>query len=251
MMIVIKNKAPRILSLAALAAVLTGCNITGAMTPPSSMPAGVALKVGKGAQFTAPNSNAGIPVPAATDSGRLAMLVKTRNAGGAFGVPRSDPFALTAEEKNFENQQTVERFFAGNGGFGTFVTAKEDTDEVVEPLEPQPYRRLSGIVVGDSVLAILEEEGKTPIIVTPGMMIPNSPWRVVSIDQDKAILRRSGKTKPNQIIVRLEQPRFNPAAQGGGGNFPGGPPGGGNFPGGPPGGFGPGGPSGGPAGRGD
>ncbi len=244
------NKIPRVLSLAALAAALTGCNITGAMTPASPIPAGSPLPVGKGKQFTAPNAVAGLPITASVDATKLPKLVVMRNAAGAFGVPRSDPFALTAEEKNFENQQTVERFFAGNG-FGTYVTAKEDTDEVVEPLEPQPYRRLSGIVVGDSVLAILEEEGKTPIIVTPGMMIPNSPWQVVSIDQDKAILRRSGKTKPNQIVVRLEQPRFSPANQGGGG-FPGGPPGGG-FPGGPGGGGLPpsGGPGGGPAGRGD
>lgn len=244
------NMIPRALSLAALAAALAGCNITGAMAPAPSIPPGTPLRVGKGAQFTAPNSDAGIPVTASVDTTKIAKVVAMRN----FGSPRSDPFALTPEEKTFENEQTVERFFAGNGGFGTFVTAKEDTDEVVEPLEPQPYRRLSGIVVGDSVLAILEEDGKTPIIVTPGMMIPNSPWRVVSIDQDKAVLRRSGKTKPNQIVVRLEQPRFNPATQGGGGSFPGGPPGG-SFPGGgPPGSFGPGGPGpqGGPGGaRGD
>jgi len=251
-MIKVMNSIPKTLSLAALAAVVTGCNVTGAMNPPAAFPSGSA----KGPKFTSPNSDAGIGVSPSVDTTKLTKLVVARNSHGAFGLSRSDPFALTTEEKSFENQQTVERFFAGNG-FGTFVSEKEQVDEQFEPQEPQPYRRLSGIVVGDSVLAILEEEGKTPLIITPGMMIPDSPWRVVSIDQDKAILRRSGKTKPNQIIVRLEQPRFSPAGAGGEtggpGSFPGGPGGPGGFPGGPGGSRGPGGfPGGGPGGsRGD
>lgn len=230
------RKLPQALSVAALAAVLAGCNVTGAMTPASAFPTGSP----KGPKFTAPNSDAGLAVAPSLDPTKLAKLVVSRNSSGAFGTSRTDPFALTAEEKTFENQQTVERFFAGNG-FGTFVSEKEQVDEQLMPEEAQPYRRLSGIVVGDSVLAILEEEGKSPIIVTPGMQIPNSPWRVVSIDQDKAILRRPGKVKPNQIIVRLEQPRYNPAAGPGDGTFgpgaPGsGPPGSGSRPGMPPGG---------------
>ena len=89
-------------------------------------------------------------------------------------------------------------------------------------VEPQPYRRLSGILIGDSVLAILEEGGKSTI-VRPGMMIPDTNWRVVSIDKDKAILRREGPQLPHEVEVRLEvgMPGFtNTGNQGGGGTPP-------------------------------
>ncbi|RYG25107.1 hypothetical protein EON82_08340 [bacterium] len=241
------KKTTQVLALASLAAALTGCNMTGAMTPPDAFPTGTAT-AGRGAtaaSFT-PNSVAGLPVTQDTDATKFPKLVATKNAAGAFGQPRSDPFALTLQERGFETVQTTERFFSSTGGFGVFVTPKPETEEAVVAPEPQPYRRLSGIVVGDSILAILEEEGKAPVIVTPGMRIPDSPWRVVSIDQDKAVLRRSGNVKPNQIVVRLEQPRFGTTPSGGApggfpggapGGFPGGGPPGGGFPGGPPGGF--------------
>jgi hypothetical protein len=92
-----------------------------------------------------------------------------------------------------------------------------------EQLEVQPYRRLAGILVGETVSAILIMENGEPHIVKPGYRIPNSEWTVVSIDQDKAILRRGGSKKPNEITVRLESP---PAGTGGG--RPGGQQGGGN-----------------------
>lgn len=224
----------RSIGLAVLAASLVGCNLTGAIKPADPFPAGVA---GKG-EFT-PNSDAGLGVTPAADPAKLTKLVATRDRAGSFGMARSDPFALTTQEKYFETQQQTERFFGGGSGFGNYLTPKPDTDEQVVPLEEQPYRRLSGIVVGDSVLAILEENG-TSTIITPGMRIPNTPWTVVSIDQDKAVLRRSGKVRPTQIVVRLETPRDGAPGAGGangggpGGGYPGGPPGGG-YPGGPPG----------------
>lgn len=239
----------RTLGLAALAVSLVGCNITGATKPPDPFPtAAVSSTPASGKAPFEPSSDAGTPVTAAADAKRLTTLVATRDKAGAFGMARSDPFALTTQERYFETQQATERIFSGPSGFGVFVTPKPDTDEQVVAPEPQPYRRLSGIVVGDSVLAILEEQGKEPVIVTPGMKIPNTPWTVVSIDQDKAVLRRSGNVKPTQIVVRLEVPRDGFGVAPGGG-APGGPPGGppGGYPGGPPGGY-PGGYPGGPPG---
>ena len=223
------------LALGAFAAALAGCNLTGAMSPPEAFPTGRTP-----ADAYTPASSAGLPVTPDPDGTKLSKLVAMRSRQGAFGKARTDPFALTDEERRFETVQTSERFFNGGGGFSVQITEKPDVEDEVTPPEPQPYRRLSGIVVGDSILAILEEQGKPPVIVTPGMLIPGSEWRVVSIDQDKAVLRRPGKTKPNQVIVRLESPPYGLAGVGGAGNgVPGGPPGG------PPPGYGPGG---GPAG---
>lgn len=231
----------RTIAVAAVAASLAGCNLTGALDPPPAIPTG---QVKGGKKPFVPNSPAGLAVTPDADGTKLPKLVALRDRAGAFGMVRSDPFALTTEERGFETVQLGERVFGGGGGFGSVgLTVKPTEEEQITPEEPQPYRRLSGIVVGDSILAILEEQGREAQIVTPGMQIPNSEWRVVSIDQDKAVLRRSGKTRPTEVIVPLETPRpgFGPPVGGtgagnrGGSGFPGGPPGG--YPGGPPGGF--------------
>ena len=234
----------RNIGMAAVAASLVGCNITGATEPPPSFPTASAPAV-----KPASDSDAGLAVASSADPTKLTTHVASRSAAGAFGTARTDPFALTTLEKYFESQQSTERFFAGTGGFSTYVTPKEEVPVDVVPFEEQPYRRLSGIIVGDSVLAILEEGGNATII-TPGMKLPNSPWTVASIDADKAVLRRSGNARPSQVIVRLETRRDDlqgPSDPGGG--F-GGPPGGPGGPGGPSGSGGPPGGRGGPPGRG-
>lgn len=227
----------------AFAVCVAGCNLTGATDPPPAFPAGSVQ--GAGAKPYTPDSLAGLPVTPDPDPSKLAKLVVAR--ANSFGTARSDPFALTPEERAFETKQQTERFFAGPSSFSVQLTPKAVVEDEAIPAEPQPYRRLSGIVVGDSILAILEEEGREPVIVTPGMRIPNSEWRVVSINQDKAVLSRPGKVKPNQIEVRLETARFGtqPAYGGNQGGRPGGE---GGYPGGP-GGY-PGGPGGYPGGRG-
>jgi uncharacterized membrane protein YgcG len=117
---------------------------------------------------------------------------------------RNNPFALNADEKAFDVAQAAEKIFIEGGAFGSLYEVPEDRLPVAEPMEPQPYRRLSGILIGDSVLAILEEGSKSTI-VRPGMMIPDTSWRVISIDRDRAILRREGSTRlPREVEVRLE-----------------------------------------------
>lgn len=144
-------------------------------------------------------------------------------------------FDLRLGEKAYEAQQEMERFYGSSGQFAVSYTPPEEKVDTTI-FEPQPYRRLSGIVVGSAVTALIEMgNGKTELI-RPGMKIPDSEWTVISIDDEKAVLRRSGNRAPKQIVVRLESPPPGTSpALGGQGGFggPGGPPGG---PGGPPGG---------------
>ncbi|MCB8933620.1 MAG: hypothetical protein M9921_06405 [Fimbriimonadaceae bacterium] len=156
-----------------------------------------------------PDAPAGIPIAqyAETD---LATVASNRNFGGT----RQDPFSLKPTEQRYEAEQRVMRFLQDAGGFSImFEPPEEKPDDTLVPIEQQPYRRLSGILVGDSVHAIIELEGGRTEIVRPGTKIPNTEWTVVSIDGEKAILRRPGNRRPNEIVVRLESP---PAGQGGG-----------------------------------
>jgi len=234
----------KVLSGMAIVAALVGC-----VGEPPEVAAG-SISVPK-VEFT-PNVDAGIPVTQSADPSKVEAL-KNRYAGLQRRRPDT-AFDLRSFERIFDDQQAAERLLTVSGGFGTFY---EEPVEVTTPpiTEPQPYRRLSGIVVGDSVVAILEFGDGRTIIVRPGQQIEGTPWRVVSINEQRAILRRSGNVLPREITVRLESPPpgFGPntgGPAGGPGGFPGQP---GGFPGGPPGGPGglgfPGGaPAGGPGG---
>lgn len=176
----------------------------------------------------------GAPTPGATGGAAPADDFKKLVASKSFGS-RRDPFALKPSEARFEKDQETYRLFGEIGGFTTQF--EPPVEKVVEEFpEAQPYRRLAGVVVGDSVLALIDMGDGTLQVIRPGQQIPNSEWRVVSIDQDKAVLRRSGNRTPRQVVVRLESP---PPGLGGGtpGGAPGGFPGGPGGPGGPPGGF--------------
>ncbi len=172
------------------------------------------------------NVDAGIPVTESTDPKPYLRLVAASNYGH-----RSDPFALTSEEAAYDRQQNTERILSTMGSWKTEYVAPPDEDKTVPPEEPQPYRRLAGVVVGDSVLAIIDMGNGQTELIRPGMKIPNSEWTVVSINEDHAILHRGGDVAPHTISVRLESPPAG--SMGGGGSF-GGPPAGGPPMGGPP-----------------
>lgn len=178
-----------------------------------------------------PGAKAGIGVTAGTDVTKLKALY----ASAKRGSPRSNPFMLSKDEISFDLTQSSERLFNESGSFDLTYTPKETNDDKVEVEEAQPYRRLMGIVIGDAVVAILETQGQPTVIIRPGSEIPNTEWKVISIDTEKAVLERKGNAKPKRITVRLENPPpgFNP---GGGAGAPG--PGGPGGPGGPPGGSG-------------
>lgn len=168
----------------------------------------------------------GLPVNQVTDAGPVfkgeAQVVATR-----YGGPRADPFALKPAEKAFEIEQNTNRLLGTMGGFVVEYTppVEKAPNEGLVP-EPQPYRRLSGIIIGDSVYAIMDGEPGTPAaILRPGSKVPNTDWVVASIDADKAVLRRTGNKLPRVITVRLESP---PPSMGGGAPAGGGPAGGGS-----------------------
>jgi hypothetical protein len=201
--------------IAAFAAVVaSGCQIgvpdedlgtsTTVPPPPVLDPAALLPDVEAGSELT------GKPGPAATVALATSMPF----------VKRSDPFALLRQENAYEASQRAERFVQ-EGGFLTMWTPPAPPPSVAptENVEPQPYRRLSGILIGDSVMAIVEmEDGKT-YIIRPGTRIPDTEWRVISVDGDKAILKRAGNRRPTQITVRLEA---RPPGAGSGGNTGGG-----------------------------
>lgn len=182
---------------------------------------------------------AGKPLSAAATEADTLNVAK-----GTTFIGRTDPFGLLRQESAYERSQRAERLMQESGGFLT-VWEPGPGPSAIPPtiqMEPQPYRRLSGILIGDSVLAIMELENGTTIIVRPGTKIPNTDWTVVSLDADKAVLRRPGNLRPTQIVVRLETPMNRGSGGGGttgggaGGRVGGGPddnPGGGRRGGGP------------------
>lgn len=207
----------------AVAVVVTGCQES---LPPLSAPV-VTLPPNN---FD-PNVDAGWGKGVVVGDATLVANLKTRTSGnlGQSFAPRNDPFALLAEERAFESKQSAERVLSESGGWRFDYEAPAPVDDV-EVLEPQPYRRLAGVIVGESVLALIDMGDGRLEIIRPGQRIPNSEWVVVSIDEDKAVLRRPGNRLPRQIVVRLESPPagFGAGATGGGGGAPapGGAPGG-------------------------
>lgn len=187
----------------ALAVVAAGCQqesqplaAATVTLPPSNFDPGVDAGWGKGVAF---------------GDAKLVADLKLRNSGnhGQSFAPRNDPFALLGEERGFEMMQSSERIAAESGGFSFDYEPPVDTAPTVI-VEPQPYRRLAGVIVGESVLGLIDMGGGRLEIIRPGQRIPNSEWTVISIDEEKAVLRRSGNRLPRQITVRLESPPYNP-----------------------------------------
>jgi len=189
-------------------------------------------------------SDAGVGVTQDQDKTRLTKLYAM--AASKYGPARKDPFVLTKSEAEFETQQTGMAAFDAIGGY-ELDYVPHPVDEPVPTIEEQPYRRLAGVVVGDSVLAIIEMGDGSEKIVRPGEKIPGTDWTVVSIDQEKAVLHRDGNVLPHDVVVRLETPRPGTEGYNNGAGYPGA---GGGPPGFGPGGRGGGGPRMGPGGGG-
>lgn len=152
--------------------------------------------------------DAGVPVSASNDVGRWQNLI-----AAAKIKPRKDPFQLSDIERGFEFRQEAERLVQLQGGFSVAFEAVPEKQEPAPVVEPQPAdRRLAGVLVGDSVLAIIEMgNGRPAEIVRPGQKIAGTAWTVVSIDPDKAVLHRGGNVLPHEVTVRL-QSRLGAAA---------------------------------------
>lgn len=133
-------------------------------------------------------------------------------------TPRRDPFAPLPEEVEAMQADAFDpaRYFV------LASPPKPPKVELPEPFEPQPRRRVAGIIIGTTVSAILEQEGELPRIVYPGDMV--GEFRVAAITESGLILRRS-KGNPREVRVPYEPPG-NVGGGGGGAGF-GGPRGGG------------------------
>ncbi|MBX3111868.1 MAG: hypothetical protein KF857_07650 [Fimbriimonadaceae bacterium] len=187
-------------------------------------------------------ADAGVELGATPSAGLPDSVTQAKTM--AFST-RSNPFALTAEEYRFDQSQAAERLNSEFGGFGQEYDDTEKETDVEQPrIQPKPAWRLSGIIISEGGVIGLLDQGTEVIQIRPGMSIPNSPYRVVSMDSERAVLRRDDGQLPRDIDIELSGPlggTSQPATGGAGAPGAGGRPSG-SF--GPPPGFG------GPPGRG-
>lgn len=184
-------------------------------------------------------AEAGISIPPPPDDPTFKKVVdesKLRNF-----VVRNDSFALSPKEKAFEKDQQTARIMGTMGGFTTYFELPEERiEETTIKKEAPPLWRISGIILGDAVMALLvKSEGSAAEVLRPGSQISGTNWVVASIDVDKVVLKRDGDTLPKTVTVFLQERMPTDTGSGGGGGNSGGPSGGG------PGGAGPGGSGGG------
>jgi hypothetical protein len=144
-----------------------------------------------------PKADAGVRVDRkeGIDVANLKNLVASRSFSA-----RKDPFSLLGGEKLFDASQNGERLVQANGFMTEWQPPEDAPPEVTEA---QPFRRLAGVMVGDSILAIIDMGDGRMQIVRPGEIVPGTEWTVASIDEEKAVLRRGGNRKPKEVIVGL------------------------------------------------
>jgi hypothetical protein len=120
---------------------------------------------------------------------------------------RRDAFGLLPVEAKFDRSQTAFRLLNDGGGFVTMFSEPEAKDDVAPVVETLPAWRLTGVIIGNGVVALLDM----------GMKIPNSDWTVVSIDSDRAVLRRPAGKLPTVFVVPLQGAPPKDVPSGGGG----------------------------------
>jgi hypothetical protein len=168
-----------------------------------------------GGGLTPPSPSGGFTPPSPT----MTATASQPSAARPPFTPRRDPFAPLPEEVEAMQADAFDpaRYFV------LASPPKPPKVELPEPFEPQPRRRVAGIIIGTTVSAILEQEGELPRIVYPGDMV--GEFRVAAITETGIILRRS-KGNPREVRVPYEPPGNVGGGTGGGAGF-GGPRGGG------------------------
>jgi len=189
--------------------VAVGCADVNKLKPPEAASANPDRVRQEGLSFH-PTSGAGVDIRAVSPQGQLWV---TLIHGLAFSS-RPDPFALEPKERQFDVAQSTERIFSQNNFYSPSFVPVDDT--VPQPeIEPQPYRRLAGVIVGDSILALIDMGNGQLQIIRPGQDIDG--WHVDSINSEEAVLSRHGNLLPHTIHVRLEEPPPGSAGSGGAG----------------------------------
>ena len=88
-------------------------------------------------------------------------------------TPRRDPFAPLPEEVEAMQADAFDpaRYFV------LASPPKPPKVELPEPFEPQPRRRVAGIIIGTTVSAILEQEASCRASSIPAIWSASSAWR--------------------------------------------------------------------------
>lgn len=179
-----------LLGLATLAVV--GCG------PDPTQPIGAAPAAAAAGERFIPSAEAGIRV----EPGDASTLIADASQM-SFQV-RPDPFALRSMELAYDRSQFAARLVDTGGFYQTIAEEPEPPTETFE-IEPQPTRRLAGIILGDSITALIDMGNGQLTLIRPGQRIDGTEWVVQSIDEEKAILRREGSNKrPKYVVVRLQ-----------------------------------------------
>jgi hypothetical protein len=123
----------------------------------------------------------------------------------SFGS-RLNPFGLLAREAKFNQEQVAERIISEAGGWSVSFELPDETPVEQEVrLEPTPIWRVSGILIGETVVALLDT-GTATYDLRPGMRVPGTEWTVISIDEERIVLQRDGAALPKQFSVPLAGP---------------------------------------------
>lgn len=194
----------------ALVAVGVGC---APVEPESKL---TQMSAGKQEAFT-PKADAGVRV-------NPGVLDLKKEADAKLFAYSADPTGLRPFEKSYDSSQRAANFLASAGGWSgmDYEEKPEPLDEEgLAPLEAQPDRRLAGILIGDTITALLDMGDGTGLkTVRPGQVIePDKEWMVYSIDEEKAILKRTNNRKrPQFVAVRLGSDLSGGSAGGNAGN---------------------------------
>lgn len=177
-------------------AVLSGCG----PDPVKSMTSAPSGNAPAQAPFV-PKAEAGIrrepadPAALITEANKMPVLV------------RDDPFALRGEEIRYDKAQLAASLVEEGGWYSNIAEVREEKQETFQ-VEAQPPRRLAGVLIGETITALIDMGDGQPLqTIRPGQEIRsgNTTWVVQSIDEEKAILRRKeGNVRPKYVVVRLE-----------------------------------------------
>lgn len=243
------NMKLTILAIASLGIALAGCGggeagASGPAAPPTGAdpavggPSGATgaggtvdlAKLAEKYKVTMAMPDAGVELVQNADPGSQQLRLLADNRGFRS---RRDPFALLPIEKAFENAQRREKIFSEGLSFGNYYKEPDPVTREEEIVEPPPMGwRLAGILHGNGISAIMTNGTFPSISIQPGTQIPGTEWYVVSIDKEKATLRRRSKKLPREWVVTLQGSfGFGPTGGGGEGPAGGGPPAGGGKPG--------------------
>jgi hypothetical protein len=183
------------------AVLVAGLVASGCRVPDGGVAAMPPLPMGEAPELPTFEAEAGVRVAALADPTHAEL----RNLAKAMAItPRADPFSLLEAERRFEAAQASERMLNELGAFALFYE-EPPRDPVEEQLEEQqPLRRLSGIIQGEGVIALIEMEDGRVHEIRPGTQIEGTEWTVLSIDSEGAVLHREGNRRPREIYVRLQ-----------------------------------------------